>query len=238
MDTPYDVEEWAAGTTLGRHVFNYRYRQSGRGLKGWKLLKTVTLQEDPEVTQHAYLWQSTSDPEHEMVRVDVTERDHWRLAQKSLLDHLTASMRPDIPRGTRNAARIGDVVFVGREARTDVAAAVLFTRGNVCVSVASAGEKNVDVSEIALRVDLMLSEPPVKRELESGKARAQTPRAVTVKPNQAYVLIKDVRRAAPKGKWLKVIAPDGEVSKRDGALIYVSEQGGRKQVRTFAVSVD
>jgi hypothetical protein len=171
-----------------------------------------------------------------MVRVGITERHHWRLAQESLHQHLMHCMRPDIPRGTKKLAQLGDVIFVSRESHTDVAAAISFTRGNVCVSVSSVGEKNVDVSGIAARLDGALSEPPAKREVEKGQVRALTPKMASVKANEAYVLIKNLQKAAPRGGWLKIIVPDGELSRKGDALIYVSAQGGRKQVGTFAVS--
>ncbi len=238
MNMQYSIQEWAIGTERGRRVYNYGYGLSGSEFKGWKLLKAVTMQEGPDVTEKAYLWQSTSDPKHEMVRVDITERLQWRLAQESLHEHLSECMRPDIPRGTKKLAQVGDVVFVGREPRTDLAGAIAFTRGNVCVSVTSAGEKNVDVSDFATRLDHALSEPPAKRDVDKGKVRTQTPREASVKANEAYVLIKNLREATPRGGWLKIIVPDGELTRKGDALIYVSARGGKKHVGTFAVSLD
>lgn len=236
MNTRYNVEEWAAGTTRGRQVFNYNYRLLGTEVKGWRLLKVVTLQEGHDVTEKAYIWQSKSDPEHEMIRVNITERHNWRFAQESLHEYLMQCMRPDIPRGTKELALVGDVNFVGREAQTDIAAAVSFVRGNVCVSVSSVGERNVDVSKIATNLDQTLSAPPTKREVEKGKVQVQAPRVVTVEAEEAYVLIENLQEAAPSGGWLRVIVPDGELSRKGDALIYVSAQGGEKQVGIFAVS--
>jgi hypothetical protein len=236
MNTQYDVEEWATGTTRGRQVFNYSYRMLGTELKGWKLLKVVSMQEGADLRKKAYLWQSTSDPEREMVRIDVTEHHNWRRAQQSLHEHLTNSMRPDIPRGTKKLAQLGDVVFAGREPRTDAAGVISLTLGNVFVTVSSVGEKTVDVSEIAARVEALLSEPPTKSQLAKGRARARTPKMAAVKENQPYLLIKELSKAAPRGEWLKVIVSDGELRREGDALIYVSPQGGKKDVRTFTFS--
>ena len=236
MNTQYNVDEWAAETTRGRQVFNYNYRMLGTEVKGWKLLKVVTLQEGHDVTEKAYIWQSEGDPENEMIRVDITERHNWRQAQESLQGHLMECMRSDVPRGTKKLAQLGDVIFVSREPHTDVAAAISFTRGHVCVSVSSVGKRNVDVSEIAARLDGALSGPPAKSVVETGRVRALTPKMATVKANEAYVLIKNLPKSAPRGRWLKIIVPDGELSRKGDALIYVSAQGGRKPVGTFAVS--
>ncbi|MEK7408691.1 MAG: hypothetical protein AAB225_26795 [Acidobacteriota bacterium] len=233
MNSHYDVQEWAAATTRGRQVFNYGYRLTANDLKGWKLLKVVTLQEGRDLTDKAYIFQSTSDPEHEMVRVGITERNHWRLAQESLHQHLMNCMRSDIPRGTKQLAQVGDVIFVGREPQTDIAGAISFTRGNVCVVVSSAGAKSVDVSGIAVRLDRALSEPPAKAELDKGLVRARTPKTAAVTANRPFVLIEKLPEAA-RGGWLKVIVPDGELSRKGDGLIYVSPQGGEKRVDTFA----
>lgn len=235
MNTHYNVEEWAAETTRGRQVFNYNYRMLGTEVRGWKLAKVVTMQESRDATERVYLWQSKSESKREMIRVDITERHNWRLAQESLREHLNHCMRPDIPRGTKKLTLVGDVNFVGREPQTDIAAAISFVRGNVCVSVSSVGERNVDVSKIATTLDRALSVPPAKREVEKGKVRVLTPKVATVKANETYVLIKDLREATPRGGWLKIIVPDGELSRKGDALIYVSTQSGEKQVGTFAV---
>ncbi len=238
MQQHYDPEEWRTGTVRGRQVFNCNYRMSGTELEGWQLTKVVTMQQDADTTEKVYLWQSKSDPEHEMVRVGVSERHDWRAAQDSLHEYLTHCTRPDIPRGTANLARLGDVAFVGRESQTDVPGAISFTRGNVLVSVSSVGEKTVDVSGIASLLDRVLGDPPAKRDVAKGRVLALAPKTATVEANQAQVLIKDLRKAAPRGEWLKVIVPDGELSRKGNALNYVSDKGGAKQVTTYVASSD
>ncbi len=236
MNTKYDKNEWAAGTTLGRQVFNYAYRLTGAEFKGWKLLKTVTMQEGRDLTERVYIWQSNSDPKHEMVRVSITERHDWRLAQESLHQYLMECMRPDIPRGTKKLAPLGDVNFVGREPQTDIAGAITFTRGNVCVSISSAGEKGVDVSEMAAMLDRALSEPPAKAEAGKRRARAGIPESVDVMARKPFVLIEKLPEAVPRGGWMKIIVPDGELHRKGDALIYVSPDGGKKRVSAFAAS--
>lgn len=235
MNEQYSIEEWAAGTTRGRQMFNYNYRMLGNEIKGWKLIKVVTLREDSDVTQKAYLWQSRSDPEREMIRVDITERHNWRLAQESLLEYLMQCMRPDIPRGSRNLAQLGDVVFVGRSPQTDMPGAVSFTRGNVFVTVSSSGEKDIDVSGAAAPIDRILSEAPARRDVDKGKARVLRPRTATVRANESQVLIDNLEKAAKRGEWLKIIVPDGEIARRDNSLTYVSGEGGKKEVNAFAI---
>jgi hypothetical protein len=238
MNTHYDKKEWAAGTTRGRQVFNFNYRMLGTESKGWNLLKVVSLREDRDVTERAYIWQSKNDPENELIRVDVAERHNWQQAQESLHEHLMQCMRPDIPRGTKKLAKLGDVVFTAREPQTDISAAISFSRGNVFVSVSSIGEKNMDVSDMASRLDRALNYRPPKKEIEKGKIRAFTPKATILKANEDFVLIKSLKKTASRGEWLKIIVPDGQLSRKDDSLIYASPKGGEKQVATFTMSIE
>lgn len=232
MNSGYDLQEWAAATTRGRQVFNYGYRLTAGDLRGWKLSKVVTLQEGRDVASWAYLFQSASDPEHLMVRVDVTERHSWRLAQESLHQHLLNSMRSDLPKGTRQLAQVGDVVFVGRAPQTDVQGTVSFARSNVLIVVSSVGARNVDVSEIAARLDRALYEPPTKAELAKGLVRARPPKTAIVTARRSFILIHKLSEAA-RGAWLKVVVPDGELSRKGNALMYVSPESGQKRVKIF-----
>jgi hypothetical protein len=235
MNTQYDVKEWAARTTRGRQVYNHNYRMLGTELKGWKLLKVVTMQEGSDITEKAYLWQSKTDPEHEMIRVDITERHSWKQAQESLHGHLMESMRPDIPAGTKHLAQLGDVVFAGRSAEADVPAAVTFTRGNVLVSVSSAGEKHVDVSDAAALIDSALSESPAPKEVEKGNVRVLTPKSVTAEAKKASVLIDNLQKTSLREKWVKIIVPDGELGRKGDTLTYTPAAGGKKEVGTFVI---
>lgn len=233
MKTQYDLEKWAAETTRGRQVFNFNFRMLGTEIKNWKLLKVVTLQEDPDTTARTYIWQSARDPEDELVRVDITERHTWQRAQESLHNHLVHCMRSDIPRGTKSLAQLGDVVFASREPKTDSPGAISFARGNVCVTLSSVGAKHVDVSEVAALLDRILSEPPPAADVEKGRARAHVPKLTTLKARRSVTVIDKLPKAVPRGGWLKVIAPDGELSRKGDALLYVSPEGGKKSIATY-----
>jgi hypothetical protein len=235
METPYDVKAWAAETTSGRQVFNYNYRLFGRELRGWELLKAVPMQEGRGVTEKVYLWHPKADGERDMIRISIAEHDHWRSAQKRLHQELSHSMRPDIPRGTGKLGELGDVNYVGRDPQSDVPAAITFSRGNVCVSVSSVGERNVDVSDIAASLDRALSKPPAKADLAKGRVRVRAPKTAIVKAGEPYVVIENLQETARRGEWLKIIVPVGELTRKGDALVYVSPQSGQQQIRIYAV---
>ncbi len=237
MDASYKLDEWAAATTRGRRIFNSGYGFSGNEFKGWNLSKTTVLREGRDVAQTIYLWQSSGDPERELVRIAIIERDDWRLAQESLHEHLMQCAKPAIPMGARRQPELGDVVFESREPRTDLPAAIAFTRGNVCVLTSSVGDRNVDVSWFASRIDAHLGESPAKMKPEKGRIRALTPSTATVKAKQETVLFKNLGAAGQRGKWLKMVVPDGELKRKGKTLVYSSAEGGKKQVQKYTVSI-
>jgi hypothetical protein len=140
-------------------------------------------------------------------------------------------MRPDIPRAGGSLAEAGDVSFAGYEAKA--AASVFFARGNVLVSVASAGDTTVDVTAPAKKFDTALRERPKDTELTSGLAEQRSPRSFDMKEDQPVTVIESVSRAIAAGARVKVIAPDGELRREDDRLVYVSERGGRKRVGQY-----
>jgi hypothetical protein len=233
MDSPHDVKAWASETTVGRRVYNYDFRLRGREIKGWRLIKTVPMRSDRTMSETTYLWQDTDAPDRNLVRVNVVELVDWRRAQKYLLDVLAHTMRPDLPRGTGDLGDVGDVEFVARSLDADVAAAVMFTRGNIAVVINSVGSVNVDVSEIAVLVDRMLREPPARVPSLRTVAKRQTPKSVQARRRQATPLVRNLRKTGDR--WLKVIVPDGEVQRKGDALAYLSPQPGRKTVQIFAI---
>jgi hypothetical protein len=229
MSTSYDVEQWAAETVRGRHIYNYQFRLDGGELRGWKLVKTVVLAAGEGVEEKAYLWQSKEVPERELVRIDIAESPDWRSAQKRLLEILSQSMRPDIPRGTGQLMALGDVNFVAREPQSDVPAAIAFTLGNVCVAVRSVERRTVDVSEIATRVERALREPPAKKEIEKKRWREKVVKAA-MKAGKPHKLFKNLGQEIQRDTWLKVIAPAGELRRDRKALVFVPGEGGEIEV--------
>jgi hypothetical protein len=236
MDSNYNIEAWATKTDQGRRVYNHNYYLSGAAFKSWSLIKVVALGDNKDLTAKAYFWESLSNPKHEMVRIDITERHYWRMAQASLHESLRESMRPDIPNGTKDLAQTGDVNFVGRVPESDIPAAINFTRGNIFLSINSIGDKSVDVSEIASYIDQALSIVPSKNMMLKEKIRVLKPTEVSAKTNETFVLIKNIRKLAAPETWLKIIVSGGELRREGDALLYVPDQEGKKQVNIFAIN--
>jgi hypothetical protein len=233
MNTHYNIEQWAAATTSGRHVFNYNFRMTGNEIRGWELTKIATMEDESGFPEAVYLWQKKGSEGRELIRVGIVETDYWRNAQNQLLDRLHHSMRPAIPQGTGKLARLGDVCFVGKEQDADATVAAFFSRGNLSIAVSSVGEKPVDVSVVAKSLDKMLGEPPASEDVKRGLVEAETPSMVEVAANESVRLIERLPEKVVRSGWLKIITQDGEL-KRDGdVLIYVSAEGGAKSILRY-----
>lgn len=238
MNSNYNKEEWAAVTDKGRQIYNYNYHLSGKEFKGWKLIKKVVLTENYELTEKAYMFESAADPKHDIVRIDIVERNGWDQAQESLHQSLLEKMRTDIPKGTGELQEIGDINYVSREQKSDIPAAISFTRGNILLSITCVGDRNFDVTGIADQIDNELHKAPTAAKQKIDKIRTLQPKEVTVKGREPHPLIKGLKKLTPPKMWLKVIVPDGELTRKGEDLIYTSPTAGKKRVSVFATNRD
>lgn len=233
MDSQYDTNEWAAATTQGRHIFNYNYQMVGDELRGWELVNAVTMGNEPGIREMVYIWEKKGSKGQELLRISITELHNWRDAQDKLHDQLRHSMRPNIPKASGKLAKVGDVSFVGQAQESNGVAAISFARGNLVVSVRSVGDKPVDVSNTTRMLDTNFSEPPKEEKIKKGVAQALSPRQVEVRENESTQLIKKLPERVLRSGWLKVMATDGEISREDDALVYISPKTGKHDIRAY-----
>ena len=237
MNTKYNIEKWAEETVLGRRVFNYNFRLTATEFKGWALIKTIALSTDRDNMETAYFFENKKDPKREVVRVDITERFSWFQAQSALQNELNGSMRPDIPNGTKDLARLGDVSFVTRQPESDYPTAISFVRGNVLILINFVGEKKSDMAGIAVQIDDTLSKVPTAAQMKKGKIHRLKPQPSNKKINGVYDLIDLTKRVKSK-TWLQIIASDGELSRKGNVIIYKPETQGTNQVDVYEHSRD
>lgn len=233
MESRYDPTEWADRTTRGRRVFNAGFRLSSTGLRGWRLIKTVPMETSRGEDEFAAIWVRGDDPKRFMVRVSTAELPDWRSAHGRLLETLQASMRSGIPPGTGELAALGDVSYVGRDPETDAAASILFTRGNVHVTVSSVGDQTIAVGDVALRIDRMLNERPPQAQVRSGRIKAASIKIGERQASGPYIIVRGLPREFGRDHWLQVIAPDGELRREGNVIVYEAAEPGPKTVELF-----
>jgi hypothetical protein len=93
-----------------------------------------------------------------------------------------------------------------------------FTRGNLTITVAHAGEEPVDVAAIAKRLDGDLTEPSTARELKAERANDASPKPLQVGDQKRAQLMERLPEPVLRNGWLKVIVPDGEIARESDAL--------------------
>lgn len=227
------MEEWAANTTVGRHIFNYNYRMTDTTLRDWELVNVVEAENEPGLTEKIYIWEKTGSRGKTLVRIGISEHNDWRLAQAQLQSHLMHSTRPNIPREFGKLAEIGDVIFACQPRDAKVVAAAFFTRGNVTVTVSSVGETVIDISNIVSMLDRALSETPSTQEIKKGLAEELAPRSFEAMKGETVKVIDKLPEPVARSGWIKIIAPDGELRREEDSVVYVSSQAGEKKVGQY-----
>lgn len=236
MESHYDLNAWATETTLGRHIFNSHYRMTGAELRGWELLSSTVMSNEKSLAETVYMWQKKNSDGHQLVRISIAELNDWRRAQAQLHNELLHCMRANIPRGKKKLAATGDINFVGKEPSSNVVSNILFTRGNLSVSVRSVGDQAVDVTKMAQTMDTLFHEPPNQNEIEKGHAEELSPKTLQVEENVSVAVEEKIAIPVARGGWLKIIAQDGELKREDDTLFYISTKPGRKRIGKYLVT--
>ena len=225
MEPQYDQKAWEKETKLGRRLYIHNFGMNGTEFPGWELVKTSIASHSPEESEKIYMWKRKGSEKEELVQVRVIESGYWRNALQYHHNQLMHSMRPEIPRGKGKTAAIGDIQHVG-QAPTKETTAVIFTRGNLQMSVSSVGLNTVDVTPLAKALDNRLTKPPTKTDEKKMVAKRQKPLKVKAKKREMTALIDTLPEPTPKSGWTRVLAAEGEIRKEGDTLYIVDEKGG------------
>ncbi len=228
MESTYDQKAWEQDTKLGRRLYIHNFGLKGTEFAGWELVKTLVGETSEEMAEKTYIFKRKKSKDEQLVQVRVVESNYWRTALNHLNEQLMQCMRPDIPRGKAKTAKIGDVQHVG-QTPTKETSAIFFTRGNLQISVSSAGMKPVDVTALARSLDNRLTKAPTKTEVKKAEVTRKKPLKIKAKKQAMTVLVKTLDEPIPKSGWTKILAEEGEVRKEGGTLFFVGEKAGEQK---------
>ena len=237
MESKYDQKAWEQETKLGRRLYIHNFGMNGKEFSGWELVKTSVASHSPDGSEKVYMWKRKASKLEELVQVRVIESSYWRNALQYHHDQLMHSMRPNIPRGKGKTAAIGDIQHVG-QTPTNETTAMIFTRGNLQISVSSVGLSLVDVTTLAKALDNKLTKPPTKTDEKKMVAKRQKPLKVKAKKKEMTVLIDTLPEPTPKSGWTRVLATDGEIRKEGDTLYIVDEKGGDRTVEVITYKLE
>ena len=229
MESKYNQKAWEQETELGRRLYIHNFGMKGMEFDGWELVNTTSESHPPDESEKVYMWKRKAGTEEGLVQVRVVETNNWRNALQYHHGRLKQSMRSDIPRGKGKTAGIGDIQHVG-QAPTNEVAVVVFTRGNLQISVSSVGLNLVDVTPLAKALDNRLTKSPTKTDEKKLTATRQKPLKVKIRKKEKTVIIDTLPEPIPSSGWTRVLATDGEIRKEGDTLYLVDEQGGDRTV--------
>ncbi|MEN8757511.1 MAG: hypothetical protein ABF303_03530 [Desulfobacterales bacterium] len=229
MESKYNQKAWEQETELGRRLYIHNFGMKGMEFDGWELVNTTSESHPPDESEKVYMWKRKAGTGEGLVQVRVVETNNWRNALQYHHGRLMQSMRSDIPRGKGKTAGIGDIQHVG-QAPTNEVAVVVFTRGNLQISVSSVGLNLVDVTPLAKALDNRLTKSPTKTDEKKLTATRQKPLKVKIRKKEKTVIIDTLPEPIPSSGWTRVLATDGEIRKEGDTLYLVDEQGGDRTV--------
>jgi hypothetical protein len=230
MESKYDEKEWDAATSVGRRLFLYNYWMRGTEFPGWDLIKSVVMETEPDHKTKVFLWKNKNSRQEELVQISVYESSYWRHAQYHLKDQLEHCMRPNIPHGKGALARVGDVLYAGEDPHSKRIAAIFFSRGNLQITVASAGKQTADVVKFVKKLDDRFVAPPTKDDRAAKIVRALKPARIKTRKTQRVVLVENLPEPVFRSGWLRVTVPDGELRRDGDILYYTCDTAGKKKV--------
>jgi len=190
--------------------------------EGWRRSVRAALPEVPGRSVLRTVWDSLKTVE-ERVLIDVVECESAASALEALADRLQWNQLAQVADGPRG---LGQVAFMHPEG---VPPAIVFTRGNVCLNVASFGRQAVDVVPWAEGLNRRLDHrPAIKRstiELSVG--------AVPLKAGQATELRYVVPWKYGENGYLKFIVAGGTLFRREERLFLAAAGPGEMKIDAY-----
>jgi hypothetical protein len=148
----YGFDAWseAAAPNLEASPMAFGPLPSAQKSSSFMLERRVELPEE-RPGFHAYIeyYRSTSD-EHTRFAVTILQNQTVQQAHEELVEELSTSMAPSLPRAEEKDIHVGHIAFAGHGT---IQTAVKFVRGNLFVKVESVGTTQADVKELAEAID-------------------------------------------------------------------------------------
>jgi hypothetical protein len=153
----YGFDDWGKTVVSNvslRPAFNLRSLQTP---DRFELEKRVELPEDrPGFSAYIEYYKSKSNPEARFAAT-ILQNQTVEQAHEELVEELSKSMAPTLPRAEEKNIHVGHIAFAGHGT---IQTAVKFVRGNVFVKVESVGTREADVKDLAESIDRQIVSHP------------------------------------------------------------------------------
>jgi hypothetical protein len=148
----YGFDAWgdAAAPRLAARSLASGPLPSAQKPSSFKLERRVELPEDrPGFRAYIEYYRSVSD-EGTRFAVTILQNQTVEQAHEELIEELSKSMAPSLPRAEEKDIHVGHIAFAGHGATQT---AVKFVRGNLFIKVESVGPTQADIKELAEAID-------------------------------------------------------------------------------------
>jgi hypothetical protein len=153
----YGFDDWGKTVVSNvslRPAFNLPSLQTS---DRFELERRVELPEDrPGFRAYIEYYKSRSDPETRFAAT-ILQNQTVEQAHEELVEELSKSMAPTLPRAEEKNIHVGHIAFAGHGT---IQTAVKFVRGNVFVKVESVGTREADVKDLAESIDRQIVSHP------------------------------------------------------------------------------
>jgi len=232
MNTQYNIEKWAAETTVGKNLFIWKFFLKGKEMPGWELSESYVREDSKNVVVKEYYWGNKENTD-QSIKMDVFETSSWKDAQRLLLTLLENHMAINLTEARDRKIELGDVAYTGLG---EIVQHILFARANMVVIVNSIGKKDISVDTIAKKLDELFYTIPGPS--ETGLLPPINLFSVTLDKlylNQKAGLKIEASDLLGSSAWFKFYSENGEVLKEDGNLFFIPSSRGENQLSVFAI---
>jgi len=232
LKAEHGFAEWADRNTLPEGLFFRNFFLSESLLEGWRLLRATPIRMPGAPPLVQSLWTPEAGPAEAVLRLDVYECDSRRTAHE-LLIRLVGQFQA-APVNRRDELGVGDVNFTPLGD-----GGIVFSRGNLVLSLGRAGTAPVPVLEVARQLDRTLTERPVPPGAAARRARAAG-RVRLARQGGRRVL--EMESPEAESQSYKIFTPGGDVRAEGDRLVYEPvregaevDREGTEEIEVFSI---
>lgn len=228
IKTAHGFEEWAGRTTLPVNLFIRHFFVSDAMLEGWRLLRATPIQLPGAPPLVQSLWAPEAGPAEALLRLDVYECDSRRAAHELLIRLIGEFQSSVVTR--RDETGVGDVNFTPLGE-----GGVVFSRGNLVLSLGRAGTAPLPVMEIAREVDERLTERPEGGAPRAGATARAAPASVATDDSAGPRVLRVENAPEQRPMYQKIFSASGDLRVEGDELIYEPTRAGPPEIEVYSI---
>ncbi|HEV8081600.1 MAG TPA: hypothetical protein VGP55_00255 [Chitinophagaceae bacterium] len=225
----YPVERWHEKIMNDTNIILMNYFLSPKDLEGWLFSHKLLEESQPGVQNIAYFFQRNRNDIEQAIRIDITEADSIKDAEKAFLFMLTDVMAPmEFPESEGNE-NPGVICYKGF---SDIVSLLMFLRGNIVVRVRSIGQKEIPVLDVAKKIDADIISTPEAKDSNRLKLNLDLDAPAEEVLKQ---LASNSEDSSGKKVYYKIIAPNHRIELSRAGIIH-PEPGVPNNIILYAIS--